>query len=91
MNSTRKELLTGAQCMRLALWLVLAAFFASYACGCTRIETSGNVYQASGFSTVVIADAQTSATLTVNANHAPGASWLTAIWAAIAGMFGGSK
>ena len=57
--------------------------------GCTRIETTGNVNYAGVGSTVVIADASTSATLTVNANHAPGASWLSAVWAAISGMFGG--
>ena len=76
MISTRTELMTSRQCLRLAYWLVLMAAAGSCAFGCARVE--GNYVR--GDYIVVHADAETSGTVTVEANHAPASSiWSTLI------------
>ena len=63
--------------------------------GCTsvrveRVERMEFVNAAPLATAVHFDDNVTSGSVTIEASHAPGSSWLTAIWAALSGMFGGS-
>lgn len=82
MISTRPELMTSRQCLRLAYWLVLMACVGSCAFGCVQ----GN-YIRGDYTVVMIEDTGTSSTVTVDASRTnPPSIWAT-IFSAIAGLW----